>query len=105
MEEIWKEHPRPRELRGAVMTVVGLGSIGAEVATMAAALKMYVIGVREHPDPGPAGANEVLSYQSLESAIRRSDFIVLAAPLTPHTQKMIDRRSLEFFRPDAYLIN
>ena len=29
-----------------------LGSIGAEVASMAAALRMHVIGVREHPERG-----------------------------------------------------
>jgi phosphoglycerate dehydrogenase-like enzyme len=105
MEDIWKEYPRPRELRGATMTVVGLGSIGAEVASMAAALKIYVIGVREHPDRGSGGGNEVLSYDSLDNAIRRSDFIVLAAPLTLRTQKLMDRRRLELFKPDAYLIN
>ena len=105
MEEMWNEHPRPRELRGATMTVIGLGSIGSEVAAMAAALKMHVIGIREHPDRGPAGAHEVLGYGSLEETILRSDFIVLAAPLTPQTKHLINGRRLQMFKRDAYLVN
>jgi phosphoglycerate dehydrogenase-like enzyme len=105
MEAIWNERPRPREVRAATVVVVGLGSIGAEVASMAAALKMYVIGVREHPDRGAAGSHEVVSYDSLDGAIARADFVVLAAPLTPRTRHLIDARRLQLFKPIAFLIN
>ena len=105
MEAIWSEQPRPREVRGATLVVIGLGSIGAEVASMAAALKMHVIGVREHPERGAAGAHEVMGYESLDSAIGRADFAVLAAPLTPRTRHLIDARRLQLFKPDAFLIN
>jgi phosphoglycerate dehydrogenase-like enzyme len=105
MEAIWNEQPRPREVRGATLLVIGLGSIGAEVAQMAAALKMHVIGVREHPERGTAGANEVVGYEALESAIGQADFVVLAAPLTPRTRHLIDARRLQLFKPTAFLIN
>ncbi|MCU1221452.1 MAG: D-isomer specific 2-hydroxyacid dehydrogenase, NAD-binding protein [Candidatus Angelobacter sp.] len=105
MEEIWNEQPRPREVRGSSAAVVGLGSIGAEVAAMAAALKMHVIGVREHPERGTSGAHDVLGYDALDVAIARADFVVLAAPLTERTRHMIDARRLRLFKPTAYLIN
>jgi phosphoglycerate dehydrogenase-like enzyme len=105
MEAIWKEQPRPREVRGANLLVIGLGSIGAEVASMAAALKMHVIGVREHPERGTAGANEVVGYDALDSVISRADFLVLAAPLTERTRHLIDARRLQIFKPSAFLIN
>jgi phosphoglycerate dehydrogenase-like enzyme len=105
METIWKERPRPREIAGANLVVVGLGSIGAEVATLAAALKMHVIGVRQHPERGRGGAHEVLGYSQLDHAIATADFLVLAAPLTPQTLRLIDSRRLQLFKPDAYLIN
>jgi len=105
MEAIWNEQPRPREVRGATLLVIGLGSIGAEVAQMAAALKMHVIGVREHPERGTAGAHEVMGYEALDSAIRRADFVVLAAPLTPRTRHLVDARRLQLFKPSAFLIN
>jgi phosphoglycerate dehydrogenase-like enzyme len=103
MEAIWKEQPRPREVRGATLVVVGMGSIGAEVASMATALKMNVIGVREHPER--AGANETVGYDALNSAITRADYVVLAAPLTSRTRRMIDERRLQLFKPAAFLIN
>jgi phosphoglycerate dehydrogenase-like enzyme len=105
MEAIWNEHPRPAEIRNATMTVVGLGSIGSEVAAMAAALKMKVIGVREHPERGAEGAHEVAGYGELDHAIKRSDYVVLAAPLTPRTRHMIDSRRLSLFKPTAFLVN
>jgi len=105
IEQIWKEQPRPREIAGATIAVVGLGSIGSEVAQMCAALKMHVVGVRQTPERGAAGAHEVVGYQDLDSALARADFVLLAAPLTPQTRNLIDARRLQLFKPDAYLIN
>ena len=105
MEAIWSEHPPPREIAGARLLVVGLGSIGSEVAAMAAALKMLVTGVRQNPENGRADAHEVVGYQQLDPALARADFVVLAAPLTPQTRHLIDARRLQLFKADAYLIN
>ena len=105
MEAIWKEQPRPREVRGSTVLVVGLGSIGVDVASMAAALKMHVIGVREHPERGAAGAHEVVGYPALDEVLTRADFVVLAAPLTERTRHLIDARRLPLFKPTAFLIN
>ncbi len=105
MENIWQERPRPREIAGSNLLVVGLGSIGAEVAALAVALKMHVIGVRQYPERGPEGAHEVFGYQALDDALPRADFVVLAAPLTPQTRQLVDYRRLQLLKPDAYLIN
>jgi phosphoglycerate dehydrogenase-like enzyme len=105
MEAIWAEQPRLREIAGANLVIVGLGSIGAEVAMRAAGLKMYVIGVRQDPERGAAGAHEIVGYPQLDAVLPRADFVVLAAPLTPQTRHLIDARRLRLVKPDAYLIN
>ena len=105
MREMWNEHPRPREIAGATVLVVGLGSIGEEVAALAAALKMHVIGARLHPERGLAGAHEAIGYGAVDSALPRSSFVVLAAPLTPQTRHLMDARRFKLFRPGAYLVN
>jgi phosphoglycerate dehydrogenase-like enzyme len=105
MEAMWNERPRPREIRGSVIALVGLGSIGAEIASMASALKIHVIGIREHPERGGEGAHEILGYDSIDAAIARADFVVLAAPQTVRTRNLIDARRLHLFKPDAYLVN
>ncbi|HLZ24449.1 MAG TPA: D-2-hydroxyacid dehydrogenase [Ktedonobacterales bacterium] len=105
IERIWEERPQPGEIAGVNLAVIGLGCIGSEVATMAAALKMRVTGVRQNPEHGHAGAHEVVGYQQLDEALARADFVVLALPLTSQTRHLIDARRLQLFRPDAYLIN
>ena len=47
---LWRDSPRPRELSGATMTIVGLGGIGRLLARLARAVGMRVVGVREHPE-------------------------------------------------------
>jgi phosphoglycerate dehydrogenase-like enzyme len=104
-EALWNEQPRPREIAGATLVVVGLGNIGSEIAALAAALKMHVVGIRQHPERGGAGAHEALGYPQLDEAIARADFVALAAPLTLQTRHLINTPRLRLFQPDAYLIN
>src|SRR6266849_1018677 len=49
-DAMWNNGPRPREIAGATLGLIGLGSIGRTVARRAAALGMRVIAVREHAD-------------------------------------------------------
>ena len=49
-EDLWNERPRPREVAGSTLGLVGLGSIGSEVARRAVALGMRVLAIREHPE-------------------------------------------------------
>lgn len=105
-EQIWRRGTHPKEIAGATLGLVGLGSIGRRVARMASALGMRVIAVREHADKAkPEGVDTVFSTSRLDEVLGQSDFVVLAAPLTPETTKLIDARRLATMRRDAYLIN
>jgi phosphoglycerate dehydrogenase-like enzyme len=105
-EIAWRAGQRPREVAGATVGLVGLGSIGRAVAKHAAALGMNVIAVREHPEnPRPESVHEVLPTSDLDELLARSDYAVLAAPVTPATQNMIGRQQLATMKPDACLIN
>jgi phosphoglycerate dehydrogenase-like enzyme len=105
-EIAWGPGHRPRELAGATLGLVGLGSIGRAVAKHAAALGMQVIAVREHPEnPKPESVHEALPSSRLDELLARSDYVVLAAPVTQSTQKMIARPQLAKMKPDSYLIN
>jgi phosphoglycerate dehydrogenase-like enzyme len=105
-EIAWRAGQRPRELAGATLGLVGLGSIGRAVAHHAATLGMNVIAAREHPEsPKPESVHEVLSSDHLDELLARSDYVVLAAPVTPATQGMISRPQLAKMKADACLIN
>ena len=109
-EALWDERPRPRELRGSTLCLVGVGSIGRNVALRALAMGMRVICVRQHPDSQAtadalAGDVTVGGPSDLDNFLGQADFVVLAAPLTPQTEGMINADRLAKMRPEAYLVN
>ena len=104
--QIWRESPHPREIAGATLGLVGLGSIGLETAKRAAGLGMKVIAVREHADQATEpSVVKVFGPNELDQMLQASDYVVLAAPLTPRTRALINHERLRQMKPDAYLIN
>lgn len=102
----WDEGLSPTELGGATLGLVGLGSIGGNVASRASAMGMKVIAVREHADrPKPEHVDEVLPTSQLDKLLSRSDYVVLSPPVTPATRGMIGRAQLAAMKKDGYLIN
>jgi phosphoglycerate dehydrogenase-like enzyme len=105
-EHIWRESPRPREVAGATLGLVGLGSIGRETARRAAALGMKVIAVREHPErPRDAAVEQVFGPDGITELMNASDYVVLSAPVTPRTRALINADRLRQMKREAYLIN
>ncbi len=104
-QQLWEHRPRPREVAGATLAVIGLGSIGAETARLASALGMRVLAVREHPERGRGFAAEVFGYDQLARVLGQADYVLLAAPLTPRTCGLMNAERLRQMKPDAYLIN
>ena len=105
-EAMWRGRLRPREVAGATLGLVGMGSIGRAVAKHASALSMRVIAVREHPEqPKPEFVAQVLPFSLLDELLAHADFVVLAAPLTPETRGLMNAARLAKMKPDASLIN
>jgi phosphoglycerate dehydrogenase-like enzyme len=105
-ETLWNELPRVREIAGATLGLIGVGSIGCEVAKRAAALGMRVIAVREHPEKGtPQGVDDVFATSQLDELLARSDYVVLAAPVTRSTTSLMNTARLAKMKPEACLIN
>ena len=93
-------------LHGRNMGIVGLGSIGTEVARLASAIGMGVQGIRRRPNaPVPPFVDRVLPPEQLTTLLSDSDVVVLAAPLTRDTEQLIDARALASFKPGALLVN
>ena len=104
-QELWEATPPPREVAGATLTVVGLGGIGRPLAKLATSVGMRVIGVREHSDRPFTGVDQIYGFEQLEQALRQADFAVLAVPVTPRTERLMDATRLGYLKPEAYLVN
>ena len=105
-ESIWNEGPHLREIAGATLGLIGVGSIGRRVAQMASGLDMRVIAVREHVEKAtPQGVQAVYSTGELDRVLAQSDFVVMAAPLLAATERLMNGERFAQMKPDAYLIN
>jgi len=90
------------ELAGKTMGIVGVGSIGRRVATIAQAFGMKVLAQTSKTALSlPAG----ISKAGLEQLLRCSDVLTLHCPLTAETREMICAETLALMKPSAILIN
>jgi phosphoglycerate dehydrogenase-like enzyme len=88
------------------LLVVGLGTIGERVATMALAMGMRVAAVRRHVDaPAPAGLATVAGPDALPEMLTRADVVVLALPTTDETRALIGAAELARMKSSAILVN
>jgi len=96
----------PWMLRGQTMTIVGLGTIGVEVAKRAHAFGMSVIGVRRRAtEPRPSFVDRVFGADQLNEALAGSDVLVLSAPGVASTQRMIGAEQLALLNDGAVVVN
>jgi phosphoglycerate dehydrogenase-like enzyme len=102
---LWDELPRIREVAGATVGLVGLGSIGRAVVKSAKALGMRVIAVRERPEKGSEGSDAVFGPAQIDEVFRQADYLVLAAPVTDSTRAVANAERLALMKPDSCLIN
>jgi len=102
---LWNESPRPREVSGATVVVVGVGGIGSAFIHHARHFGMHVIAVRESVSKGKGEADEVVSLSDLDKVLPRADYILLCTPVTPATTGMINESRLNRMKPEAYIIN
>jgi phosphoglycerate dehydrogenase-like enzyme len=106
------------ELRDVTVGIVGLGSIGRAVGSLATAFGCRVIATRRRTEAGSSPAapdpdepavevklDRLLAPDRLHVLLGESDFVVLAAPLTPETEGMIDADALAAMKPGSWLIN
>lgn len=99
----WR-HYQPGELLGSTVTVVGLGAIGHQILTRLEPFGVERIGVRHSPEKGGPAA-EIYGYDDLQTALARTDYLVLSCPLTDLTRGLIGTEELATLPNDAIVVN
>jgi phosphoglycerate dehydrogenase-like enzyme len=121
-----------REMRDVTVGILGYGSIGRAVASLATAFGSRVLATRRRrsDSTGPADSTagtraptaggavaepgeqpdveprvELLAMDDLPRLLEQSDFVVLALPLTSDTEDLLDAEMLGRMKPGAWLIN
>lgn len=89
------------ELGLSTLGIVGVGSIGTLIATMAQGLGMKVLGLTRRPETLPKG----VVAADKETLFSQSDAVVLACPLTDQTRDLVDHLTIAGMKTRAILIN
>lgn len=106
IEKKW-ERFIPMLLRSKTVGIVGLGSIGKEVARLSRALGMKVIATRRSARQGDKTryVDLLVPRDNLTMLLSQSDFVVMTLPYTRETDRMIGGKELRAMKSTAYLIN
>ncbi|MGQ3413055.1 D-2-hydroxyacid dehydrogenase [Natrinema sp. LN54] len=101
----WR-HYQAHELQGSTVTVVGLGAIGQSVCDRLEPFGVDTIGVRYSPEKG-GPTDEVVGFEGdgFDDALARTDYLVLACPLTETTRGLIDSEAFVTMDPESVLVN
>ena len=102
------DRSRGTELRGKKVGIIGLGSIGLEIAKRLQAFEMKILALKRRIS---ADLQEKMKLdflggpEDLDYLLTESDFIIVIVPLTPETRGMIGTREIGLMKPSAYIIN
>lgn len=96
--------PRMDNLAGKHLVVIGVGSIGQEIARKAKAFDMVVTGVSRSTQP-LEHFDVVRPREQLREAVAAADMLVMAATYEAQTHEMLNRALIDAMKPTAYFIN
>lgn len=98
------EYSKARGLKGSTLGIVGLGSVGREVAKRGRAFDMRVVYSDLRSNPEFEREHEVEKV-SLDDLLKQSDYVTLHVALSDDTRKLIDETKLRLMKPSAHIIN
>lgn len=91
------------ELSGKTMGIIGYGKIGQATGRVAQALGMSVLAYDKHPVDSLC--SETCRYVKLKELFCQSDVITLHCPLTPESQGIINKKTIELMKDNVIIIN
>jgi phosphoglycerate dehydrogenase-like enzyme len=101
----WGRFSGLRPLHGSTIGIIGLGEIGREIASRAAAFGMTVLYFQRTRLPHADEANFKANYRPLEPLLAESDWIVPQLPLDASTRHLLDRERLALVKHGACIVN
>jgi phosphoglycerate dehydrogenase-like enzyme len=102
---VWNRIHTARDFARSTVGVIGLGSIGTEVARRSAALGATVLAVRRRPSETPPFVTELAGEDGIDRLLPRCDYVVLALPATRRTQRVLSAERLGLMKRGSFVVN
>jgi phosphoglycerate dehydrogenase-like enzyme len=100
----WDRSVPQDEINSSIVGILGLSSIGQEIARKASLLGMRVIGAKNDPAP-VEGVQQVYGPAELDEVFKQSDYIINLLPDSPATIGLIDKSFFSLMKKSACFIN
>ena len=101
---LWKPLHGIDELYEKTAAVIGLGSIGHEIAKRLKSMGMKVLAVKRTITSEPF-VDQLYPTQEIAAAVAAADYVIVSLPLTPETKGLFNRSLFQQMKPSAYFIN
>jgi glyoxylate/hydroxypyruvate reductase A len=102
-KRVW-DRVRPGRLRGKVLGILGLGSVGKEIARRGKQFGMRVLGVKRVPGP-VENVDQVFRPEDIREMIPQVDYLINVLPLTSETYHLLGERELSLMKEGAILFS
>jgi phosphoglycerate dehydrogenase-like enzyme len=104
-QELWDLPVRPRELHGQILLLIGFGAVGRAVAKVVRPLGMRIWAVTRSGKGDRELADKIVPAARLQEALTDADFVILAAPETPETRRIMGSAEFARMKSSAYFMN
>jgi len=104
LEKKWHHANVKAEMHGATIGIIGVGAIGTEIARLARAFHMTVLGLRRSGEPKPE-IDIMYTPEGLPELLRQSDYVVNTLPLTKESLYMIGEEQFQQMKETAFYVN
>jgi Phosphoglycerate dehydrogenase and related dehydrogenases len=81
-----------------------MGAVGSEIVNRLQGFETHTIAVRYTPEKG-GETDEVIGFSEIHSALAKTDYLILASPLTETTDGLISEREFVTLPSTSVLIN
>ncbi|WP_017728939.1 D-2-hydroxyacid dehydrogenase [Halalkalibacterium ligniniphilum] len=102
--KVWDRKVPMHEINGSTLGILGVGAIGQEIARLAKAFGMKVIGLNSTGAP-VEWVDHMVTINTVDSLLADSDYVVSVLPLTKQTNGFMSYRRFEKMKPSSVFIN
>ena len=100
----WHHSGMKLEMHEKTVGIIGVGTIGKEVAKIAKAFGMKVLGVR-HSGMRQQFVDEMYTTNQLNEILPSCDYVVVTLPLTKETHRLFGSKQFDLMKSSAFFIN